>query len=80
MVNIFVLIANEINQHPGLFEENQPSPLFEANETWIVCKDINIGNETLNATLLAWGNFKQCLVNLLFNNDGEEKSFFIFGF
>ena len=75
-----MLIENEINQHPGVFEENQPSPLFEANETSVVCKDINIGNETLNATLLAQGNFKQCLVNSLFNNNGEEKSFFIFGF
>ena len=53
-----MLIENQINQHPGVFEENQPSPLFEANETSVVCKDINIGNETLNATLLAQGNFK----------------------
>ena len=53
-----MLIENQINQHSGVFEENQPSPLFEANETSVVCKDINIGNETLNATLLAQGNFK----------------------
>lgn len=30
-------------------EENQPSPVFE---------DINLGNETLNATLLALGILK----------------------
>ena len=40
-----MLIDNEINQHLGVFEENQPSLLFEANETSIVCKDINIGRE-----------------------------------
>ena len=71
-----MLIDNEINQHAGVFEKKQPSPLFEVNETSIVYKDINIGNETLNVTLLTQVNFKQCLVNSLFNNNGEEKIFF----
>ena len=36
-------------------EENQPSLVFE---------DINLGNETLNATLLAQGNFKLSIASV----------------